>query len=464
MVGNNNNLLFFSRDYQAEIFARLEFKNFCAFHVTLTKKERRVVEKIGGEVVGCFEDYLEKNLRNVTVEDGLLKDYKLIGHYSSDRFLNRLDFTSRQKILFLEIKFWKDVLNEVKPYAVVNEPVALEVSDVLLTECNRLNVLYLALASFYIEDTFYFLPDPKKGTAFNLNDLKVSEKSKILASERLRQARVKMRPSYAVIRRNALALYLYSQTRIYFFEIFKSINCQNQLIRTACYTSTARIAWKNISNAIGMIFSGDSVYNRWNNDAEYMFYPLHFEPEAIVSYCAPKYSNQVALLERLLRSLPFNQVLLVKEHPQQPGRLCSYEFVALKKRWSNLVYVDYKEDPYDLISESIGVVTLGGTLGLEALVWGKPVMCLGSCYYEDFPGVYKPNSDERIENFNDFINKFSFCDELLVLNLAKVYSKLLCGNPFPNEYLLDKNNIINVTNSIELYLEGFMSKDLYAIE
>lgn len=454
---DRNKLLFFSRDYQAKFFPKLSIKDFDLYHVTLNKRERVIVENLGGKVVGCFEEYLEEYLHDTILEENLINNYSLIGDYSSDRFLGRLDFATRKKILFLEIRFWREILFETSPFAVINEPVAFEISDVLLTECEKANVKYLALASFYFGESFYFLPNPSDGTSFKLNKYTSTMKSKELASKRLTQAQLKMRPIYARVGRNSLAKYFYSQIIVFFSESIKRLNFQNETIRIACYTSTSHIAVMNIRNCIRSVITSNAVYKQLENNLDYMFFPLHFEPEAVVSYCAPKYSNQVRVIERVLQSLPVHQALVVKEHPQQPGILASHSYISLKRRWPNLFFASYNDDPYELLKGSIGVITLGGTLGLEALAWGKPVMCLGNSFYEEFHGVFKPAYDEQINLFNDFILKFSFRVELLQESLAKIYSVLLPGNPFPNQYLFEQANINMVSDSIENYLKGLIA-------
>jgi hypothetical protein len=54
-------------------------------------------------------------------------------------------------------------------------------------------------------------------------------------------------------------------------------------------------------------------------------------------------------------------------------------------------------DSYEILSRCRGVITIGGTTGVEALFYAKPVLLLGHAYYEAFgDGVFRPQGFEEI--------------------------------------------------------------------
>jgi hypothetical protein len=57
-----------------------------------------------------------------------------------------------------------------------------------------------------------------------------------------------------------------------------------------------------------------------------------------------------------------------------------------------LIIADSKEDSHQLISHASVVVTLTGTVALEAMLYGTPAVVLGSIYFDEFNGSYKPKN------------------------------------------------------------------------
>src|ERR1700745_604484 len=74
-------VLFFARGYQADFFPTLRSERFASLFVTLPRGERGRAERLGGRVVGCFEeDYATLPVAAVPA------DY-LCTSLMSDRFL-----------------------------------------------------------------------------------------------------------------------------------------------------------------------------------------------------------------------------------------------------------------------------------------------------------------------------------------------------------------------------------------
>lgn len=112
----------------------------------------------------------------------------------------------------------------------------------------------------------------------------------------------------------------------------------------------------------------------------YVFFPLHLEPELALLLYAPFYTNQLAIIQNLAQSLPHDTCLYVKEHPRAFGRrpAAYYKEVAAIP---NVRLIASSVNGRDLVKGSEGVVTITGTAGLEAMLMGKPVITLGDVYY-----------------------------------------------------------------------------------
>ncbi len=57
-----------------------------------------------------------------------------------------------------------------------------------------------------------------------------------------------------------------------------------------------------------------------------------------------------------------------------------------------IIIAETHEDSHQLIAQASVVVTLTGTVALEAVLYGIPAIVLGSIYFDCFNGIYKPEN------------------------------------------------------------------------
>ena len=123
---------------------------------------------------------------------------------------------------------------------------------------------------------------------------------------------------------------------------------------------------------------------------KYAVYFLHVEPELTVEGMAFDYQDQVNTLRNILASLPADMELVVKEHSPMLG----YRPVGVYSQlvhMPGLIIAGTHEDSHQLITHASVVVTLAGTVALEAVLYSVPVIVLGSVYFDSFKGIYKPD-------------------------------------------------------------------------
>lgn len=117
---------------------------------------------------------------------------------------------------------------------------------------------------------------------------------------------------------------------------------------------------------------------------DFVFFPLHSEPEVALMVYARPYQNQIEVIRQLAASLPVTSVLVVKDHPlaytrRSPG----YYRKLLDIPNVRLVHPSVKSR--FLIQHAQAVVVISGSIGLEAAVLGKPLACLGEPPYAMLP-------------------------------------------------------------------------------
>lgn len=123
---------------------------------------------------------------------------------------------------------------------------------------------------------------------------------------------------------------------------------------------------------------------------EYIYFPLHMQPEMNVTSMggfAGLYSDQVLILETIRSIIPEHVKIVLKENPKQTYKSRDQYFFERLKNLENTYFVSDESNSRELIAGSIGVVTLAGTAGWEALLLGKPCLTFGNAWYNSLPGV-----------------------------------------------------------------------------
>jgi hypothetical protein len=128
-------------------------------------------------------------------------------------------------------------------------------------------------------------------------------------------------------------------------------------------------------------------------DQPYVLFLYHMQPEYTVDGIATYYSNQSAVVEELAKRLPSNMPIVTKENPKnEVNILSSLGKYDVLKRLPNVFMVPKSTDSHTLIKGAEVIFTLTGTVGLEGLLFKKPVVCLGNIFYQNFKFCQKATS------------------------------------------------------------------------
>jgi len=438
-------IVFFSRDYQAELFPMLKSDCYDSLHVTMLKSEKKKVESTGAIVVGCFEEALESE---ASLNDTKFANY-LKTSFCSDRFYGKFNIKERILLLAIEKKFWSDIFDKYKPLAVVNETVAIEISEVMAIEAESRNIKYLAWQPTLFKDKcFFFSSTPydssldQRITNISTDTDSINKATELFNCEDKTPFYTKNLPH----RLNVVSFCL--NIRSYFiYKIKKVFYCYKNKYIKDYITDDSFIKFK-LNLYFASLFYRYESFSTVKDKFELVFYPLHYEPEATLFYSSEFNDIQPALIRNLCKCLKQNQVLVVKEHPQQPGMLLSKTYRKLKKDLSNLFYLPAEYPTNRIIFESKLVVTLVGTAGWQALMQGKPVAVLGKVFYDSYQFINKVDNFDKLRQLIRSEKYVYPQKEATIDFIAKMYKFSKKGNPYPHADLYSKANIQQIISVI----------------
>lgn len=439
-------VLFFARDYQSTFFPLLQSNKYESIFVVLNKKEKANVVKNGGDIVYCLEEEFDQ------LELAKLKMPYLKFSYGCDRNYTGLKLNERELILKKSVSFWKKIMDDHDFSLIVNETVAIEISEILAIEAEARNIKYISWMSFPIKNTFYWQINPfHNSLESTLDDIEPSlvniEKAKEFIqnlSDGLQKpfylSRKSIRFSFGFLLRNLILIAVE----------FKLILKLPKVKRLVSYGSLYGLSVWRIKLFLLSILYGNKRYDdpKKHSEKEIIFYPLHYEPEAVLFYMAYFFDDQLNIIENTLKCLNENQILLVKEHPQQPGALIQNKFQKIKARYPNLIFVKAEKNSAEILNKCTTVITLGSTAGFEALALGKKVINLGKVFYDSFDGVNNCSSFQEVYDLFRGNKSFNVSKGFEIF-VAKMLQYLNTGNPFPHDQLYDSENIESIVKAIE---------------
>ena len=141
----------------------------------------------------------------------------------------------------------------------------------------------------------------------------------------------------------------------------------------------------------------NKVVSRDVPTSSFVLFLFHMQPEYTVDGIANEFFNQVEFVIAIARNLPSDTVIVVKENPRSVGNLNRpIEYYNDLLRFPNIVFLHHSSDSHELIEQSMVVVTLTGTVGIEALMKNKPVIVVGRIFYRFFDGIISVNSVDEV--------------------------------------------------------------------
>lgn len=176
---------------------------------------------------------------------------------------------------------------------------------------------------------------------------------------------------------------------------------------------------------------------------EYVFVPLHYEPERTSNPDGGYFYNVYDMIVALRSFVPENIAIILKEHPSQftkdlhgnRGRSpLFYEAIA---SLPNIIFANIEIESNTLIRNSLFVATQTGTAALESAIIGRKGLIFGTPWFLGTPNLYNYGQ----LSFDDLIRQKVYSKlevKNFLLDYITNYTLPVCVNPSGYKYYSKK--------------------------
>ncbi|MGB8329374.1 MAG: hypothetical protein WCE62_04540 [Polyangiales bacterium] len=185
----------------------------------------------------------------------------------------------------------------------------------------------------------------------------------------------------------------------------------------------------------------------------YVLYPVHFQPEASTLVQAPYYLDQAALIADISKSLPVGCQLYVKEHVSNRGRR-PLDFYRQVRETFGVRLLGPDENTWTLIRDAAAVAVITGTVGWEALLFGKAVVTFGDVFYNECTLTHRAGllpKDRWHEIFHAAVTEHQHDEERLLEFVAAIRASSRPGflkNPNTFPAVLEPDNVERIADAL----------------
>lgn len=130
-----------------------------------------------------------------------------------------------------------------------------------------------------------------------------------------------------------------------------------------------------------------TLRNKFDPRKPYLFFGLHSPIESTIALRALPYMTQVSLIESISRVMPHGYYLYVREHPAWRERF-PFLYIKTLKALPSVRLISADIPIAKILKHAQGVLTYNSTTGIEALMYGKPVLSFApNSYYKLHPAA-----------------------------------------------------------------------------
>ena len=405
----------------------------------------------------CFDTesqnlLLKKNVKHVFIKSKIDIDKNILQEiFKKYNFINYKTAFKHEEIFYGKRNYFK-ILKKFLTYIIQIEDLFLSLKDKKITIIQELSGFSSSLSLYYASKKFgynnYFIEPSFFDGRFHmtLNTLMCNPvtNSKISKDTNIPKILNKIKN----LKRIIIPQKDVSHFKNPFNKIFNLINITrffDKLFKKLFlniqydFDEIFRYSFSFLKNLINYFFLYFFYSRRIKKNKVYHYFPLHVPNDFALTLRSPIYLDQINVIQKLLKKIPKNELLYIKEHPARIGALNFIAAFKILSKYKNFEILYPSINSYEILKNCKSVITINSKTGYEALIMNKPLFVFGESYYKELSFVSYCN----LNNIN--LNRTKkFVQKKLNNFFKKLYYKTFNGQL----YYLEKTNINNFAKSI----------------
>lgn len=330
--------------------------------------------------------------------------FTLNGCIQYDRSFEYISYADSLLLAQTYYKLWKELLEKQQIRYLLHEPTSLFLNHIAALLCEATQAKYLTPIQVYGNGPYNFLVvtgdnGRSEEIRYHMQNPVLPETDRQQAIEFLRDFRADSETflsAYMPTRRSFLSLTVESiKMAVSAIKRKSRFQFRNRkpIDHLEIFLYEDRSFRRELSRKWGTYFR--LKYDVYDPEADFYYYPIHLEPEAVVLYWGDGlYKNQVKLIENAAAQLPPGCWLYVKDHPHAGAYRDLSDYLNIQAI-PNVRLLDPAIPGKSIIQRSRGVITINGTSGFEALLLNKQVYTFGNSFYNPCERV------QQVRNIRD---------------------------------------------------------------
>lgn len=377
---------------------------------------------------------------------------------STDRIINYFDGNDTHYPYYYQ-KFI-EALDKIRPDLVIGESTLFH-ELMIIDICKKRDILYLHPSS-----SSY----PPKRFSFYKNDTKVP----FTGEKHIFDTHKYDEYIDVISNRKILPDYMKKKPTLHTDRLFPKIGSfQDKINRTKAYLMGEKFNTPSPFRKIRENRKVKQLLKQWEKisveiskipkNKKIILYPLQMQPEANLDVWGNTYQNQTNLIKNLTAVIPNNWIIVVKTNPKSKYEM-SAELLKLLEKEQNVIALDRNIGMKEIFTLSDLIVTVTGTIAIEAVLSSKPLALFGTSIVSQTNGVKMINNYEKIKVLIEEIENSSFKlaqkedkRELIHKMMTTSYSGIV-SDPASNPNCLLEDNINNIYNPLLNILEEMNNK------
>lgn len=382
--------------------------------------------------------YLKSNISNKKVNEIIERD----------RMLRNINRNLSIKLINSMYQAIEKVLTQFKPKLVVSMAIDSYVLDLLFLICKKKRIKYVGLIASCING--YFRITAKGELNKNLK-FKKKNNSKIL-DDFLKDNYTPSFNNFAVENplKGVLIRWIKNILRVPYFGLIRFVKNDKY---NHHYFSSYLISKKHLSFFPKLEIGDKNWKNSVQTNKPKLFMPLQMFPECPIDYWVKevKYTNYYKYLKIFIKKFQNDFQIIIKEHPSVLP-LRTRDFYLDLQKYNKVKIVPTYTNSNELVDYADCIFLWSGTIGLDASIRGKPVLCLTKTFYSQSKRVKLISEKTTISEINKFIKKVKknkihrYEQKQIMQNVTK--------NLYKGEYtafqFCDMKNPIHINNMKEM--------------